>query len=163
MIRAAGAAADAAYPNEWQGTVVEAIRQNAAGTANSNELSQLKRLQAVDTKVRAHEAAHIAAGGGLVRGGADFTYAKGSDGKFYAVGGEVAIDVSKEADPRKTASKMRQVVAAALAPADPSPQDYRVASNARVMEMNALLEYKEELAVAKQAKGAGIYAQQAIR
>ena len=39
---------------------------------------------------------------------------------------------------------MRQVAAAALAPADPSPQDYAVAASARAKEMQALQALRKE-------------------
>jgi hypothetical protein len=60
------------------------------------------------------------------------------------VGGEVPIAVSKGKTPEETVQKMRQVAAAAMAPADPSPQDYSVAANARAEEMKALQEMRKE-------------------
>lgn len=110
---------------------------------NENELSskekqEVKKLQARDAEVRSHEAAHVAAGGSLVRGGASFEYTRGPDGRQYATGGEVSIDISKVADdPQKTIDKMQQVRRAALAPADPSAQDRRVASRASRVEAKA--------------------------
>ena len=92
------------------------------------------KLRARDTQVRAHEAAHIAAGGSLVQGGPAFSYQRGPDGKDYAVGGEVSIDTAPVAhDPRATIAKAHQIVAAALAPADPSGQDQAVAGKASGM------------------------------
>jgi hypothetical protein len=91
----------------------------------------VKELKRIDQEVRTHEQAHIAAGGGLVRGGASYSYQKGADGRNYATGGEVNIDTSAEGDPAKTAQKMQQVIAAAMAPAEPSSQDYSVAASAR--------------------------------
>ncbi len=35
---------------------------------------QLEKLKTADAQVRAHEAAHLAAGGGVVSGGASFSY-----------------------------------------------------------------------------------------
>ena len=100
----------------------------------------LQELKAVDQKVRAHEGAHRAAGAGLVRGGS-FTYRKGPDGQMYAVGGEVVIDTSAVPDnPRATLAKMQQVQAAAMAPADPSPQDRAVAAQAAAMAARAMAE-----------------------
>lgn len=100
----------------------------------------LQELKAIDQKVRAHEAAHQAAGAGLVRGGS-FTYRKGSDGQLYAVGGEVIIDTgSVPGNPRATLAKMQQVQAAALAPADPSPQDRAVAAAAAATAQKAQAE-----------------------
>jgi hypothetical protein len=92
------------------------------------------KLRARDTQVRAHEAAHIAAGGSLIQGGPSYSYQRGPDGKDYAVGGEVAIDTSPVArNPRATIAKAHQIVAAALAPADPSGQDEAVAGKASGM------------------------------
>ncbi len=105
----------------------------------------ISKLESIDTKVRAHEAAHISAGGGIVTGGADFGYTKGPDGKMYATSGEVPIDTSEGKSPEETIQRARQIAAAAMAPADPSPQDYRVAATASVMEMRAHLEQAKEL------------------
>lgn len=100
----------------------------------------LQELKTIDQKVRAHEAAHRSAGAGLVRGGS-FTYRKGPDGQMYAVGGEVLIDTSAVPDnPRATLAKMQQVQAAAMAPADPSPQDRAVAAAAAATAAHALSE-----------------------
>ena len=57
--------------------------------------------------------------------------------KRYAVGGEVSIDTSLPDDPSAAMAKARQIRAAALAPADPSPQDQKVAAQALVMESQA--------------------------
>jgi hypothetical protein len=114
-------------------------------TLSSSEQAQLMKLQARDTQVRAHEAAHIAAGAGVVSGGASFTYQTGPDNRQYAIGGEVPIDTSKGSTPEETASKMRQVRSAALAPSDPSPTDYQVAATATMLEMRAMQEIAKEM------------------
>lgn len=102
---------------------------------NPDEQKRVEELKRIDSKVRAHEMAHLVAGGGLVRGGANFTYEIGPDGKQYAVAGEVKIDMSADPnDPEKTIQKMQQVRRAALAPADPSPQDRSVAQQASNIE-----------------------------
>jgi len=103
--------------------------------------STLRQLRARDREVRAHEAAHVAAGGSLVRGGPSFTLQRGPDGRSYAVGGEVQLDTSTVAnDPEATLRKSEQVRAAALAPAQPSPQDLRVAANANQMAARARID-----------------------
>jgi hypothetical protein len=110
------------------------------------EEEMLRELQARDREVRAHEAAHQAAGAGLT-GGASFSTQKGPDGKDYAVGGEVSIDTSSGGTPQETIAKSQKIRAAALAPADPSPQDRAVAARAMQMESQArmeLLELQEE-------------------
>jgi hypothetical protein len=94
--------------------------------------------------------AHKAVGGSLA-GGISFEYETGPDGKQYAVGGEVSIDTSPENDPKATQAKMRQVRAAALAPANPSPQDIKVAASATMLEMKARTdELKEQEKQVKQ-------------
>lgn len=93
--------------------------------------AQVKKLQESDKRVKAHEQAHLAAGGNLVRGGPSYQYTKGPDGIQYAVGGEVSIDTSIDPKkPQESINKMEQVRRAALAPADPSAQDLSVASDA---------------------------------
>jgi hypothetical protein len=103
-----------------------AAQQDAGLTpADQRRVDQLKQI---DRNVREHEAAHLRAGQGVVTSGASFTYTYGPDGKAYAVGGEVGVDTSKEAKPEQNIDKGARIQAAALAPRDPSPQDYRVAS-----------------------------------
>lgn len=120
-------------------------QQNTTGKELSDsEEAYVDKLEQADRNVRAHEAAHVAAGGSLVRGGANFQYETGPDGKIYAVAGEVSIDTGEGNTPEETVSKMQQVKAAAMAPGDPSPQDYRVAASAAVMEARARAEIAKE-------------------
>jgi len=115
-----------------------------AKTVSSND-PQLLELKAIDTQVRAHESAHLAAGAGVVTGGASFSYTRGPDGNMYAVGGEVPIDTGEGSTPEETVQKAQQIRSAALAPADPSPQDYKVATMAIMMEQKARIEQMREL------------------
>jgi hypothetical protein len=108
------------------------------------EQQQVEQLKQRDQKVKAHEQAHMAAGGDLVQGGSSYTYEQGPDGKNYAVGGEVRIDTSKEDTPEVTMEKMRRVQRSALAPADPSATDRAAAAKAYQQESNARLEIEKE-------------------
>lgn len=102
------------------------------------DLAVITQLRTRDREVRAHEAAHVSAGGSFVRGGPSFTYQKGPDGRSYAIGGEVQLDVSAVAnDPQATLTKASIIRNAALAPAEPSAQDRRVASNANQLASRA--------------------------
>ncbi|ENU2684618.1 putative metalloprotease CJM1_0395 family protein [Campylobacter coli] len=103
------------------------------------QVQQVRELQSIDRNVKAHEAAHQAAGGGLA-GAASFSYTRGPDNQMYATAGEVPIRMQKGRTPEETIANARQVVAAAMAPADPSPQDYKVAANALKMEFEARAE-----------------------
>ncbi len=104
------------------------------------------KLKQIEREVRAHEQAHITSGGGLVRGGATYTYQSGPDGKKYVVGGEVQIDTSVNTDDLQGAiSTMRQVRQAALAPVDPSDQDKAVANEASKKEAEARSQLTQNL------------------
>jgi hypothetical protein len=94
-------------------------------------------LESRDLTVRAHEAAHQSVGGDLVSG-VSFVFETGPDGRSYAVGGDVTLDVSiVPGNPQATAIKMAQVRAAALAPAQPSAQDEMVAAEAGELQLAA--------------------------
>jgi hypothetical protein len=108
-----------------------------SGSEDEQARAEIRKLKEIDSKVRAHEAAHLAAAGGLAHG-ASYGYKKGPDGKLYVVSGEVKIDTAPVPDnPKATATKMERVRAAALAPSDPSPQDMKVAAEAAKAEQAA--------------------------
>ncbi|MDR1842037.1 MAG: hypothetical protein LBQ86_08990 [Holophagales bacterium] len=130
----------------------ETSQTGDANSGDSLELSpeaqrMLEDLKARDKAVRTHEAAHLAAGAGITKGGAQYTTQRGPDGNMYAIGGEVPIDASEVPnDPQATIAKARQIAAAAMAPADPSPQDRAVAAQARQMESQASLDLSAQQA-----------------
>lgn len=136
--------------NSYSDQIQSKITQKNLKNSNPNEKSpeekkDIENLQKTDKKVRAHEQAHLAAGAGLVRGGASFEYTRGPDGKMYAVGGEVKIDISPvSGKPDETIRKMQRVIAAALAPVDPSPQDRAVATIARNILAKAQMDKSED-------------------
>ncbi len=115
-------------------------------TANGHALTQaemqlVEALKQVDSEVRSHEMAHVAAGGRFITSGANFSYKRGPDGKNYAVAGEVGIDTSPvPGDPAATVQKMRQIKNSALAPTNPSSQDLKVASKASSIATKAISE-----------------------
>jgi hypothetical protein len=112
----------------------------AAGALSEEDERRVEELAKTDRKVRQHEQAHMAAGGGVVTSGASYEYETGPDGKRYAVGGEVGISLGGGRTPEETLQRARQVRAAALAPADPSAQDRRIAAAAGQMETQAMQE-----------------------
>jgi hypothetical protein len=145
--------ATSATPNAAASIPAGAVPQSRAGSAqgkatvavagDSVQLSPeaaalVTKLKARDADVRAHEQAHVAAGGSLITGGPTYSYERGPDGKEYAVGGDVSIDTSAvPGNPRATLAKARQIAAAALAPVDPSGQDETVAGQAQAMAASA--------------------------
>jgi hypothetical protein len=120
---------------------------------DSQEAEQVRDLKQRDAEVKAHEQAHMAAGGGLVQGAASYTYEKGPDGAMYAVGGEVKIDTSPARTPEQTIRKAQQIRRAALAPAQPSATDRAVAATASQMEAQARAEKIQESASGEEADG----------
>jgi hypothetical protein len=98
--------------------------------------ARIAQLKAIEEKVKAHEAAHKAAGGAMT-GPVSYSYTRGPDGKNYITGGEVPISISSGKTPQETISRMQQVIQAALAPADPSPQDRAVAGQAAAQQQEA--------------------------
>jgi len=114
----------------------EETQDAPGGELTEEEKEVVAKLQARDREVRAHESAHAAAGGQYA-GTPTFSYQQGPDGRRYAVGGEVSIDLSPGSTPEETARKADQIRAAALAPADPSGQDRAVAAAAAQMKAQA--------------------------
>jgi len=125
------------------------------GELAPEEQQVVEELRKRDAEVRAHEAAHAGAAGSL-GGSPSYSYETGPDGRRYAVGGEVHIDVSQGATPQETIANAQQVRAAALAPASPSSQDRAVAASAAAMEQKARAELSRDRAEAAEgADGSG--------
>lgn len=102
--------------------------------AEKQEIIQLKQR---DREVRSHELAHAAVGGS-VTGSPSYSFTIGPDGKKYATSGEVSVDLSTvPGDPQASIIKLKKVYAAALAPANPSAQDARVAAQASSLILQA--------------------------
>lgn len=140
-VRGVGGSGASAETGEEQREGYSAGNQQASEAEQSEIAEQVRALAARDREVRAHESAHMAAAGGLARGGISLETERGPDGRQYAVGGEVRIDTSAVAgDPQATIAKARQIRRAALAPAEPSSADRSVASQAAAMEAAATAE-----------------------
>jgi hypothetical protein len=114
----------------------KAVEAESSNTLNNDEKNKVQELKDRDREVRVHEQAHAAVGGQYA-GSPSYEYQTGPDGKRYAVGGEVSIDVSEEEKPEDTIQKMKIVRAAALAPAEPSTKDLKVAAEASQKENQA--------------------------
>ena len=118
---------------------VKADDEDAQGLTDE-EREEVGDLKQRDREVRRHEQAHANAGGQYA-GSPTYTYERGPDGRSYAIGGTTPIDVSPvPGDPQATVRKMQVVKRAALAPADPSPQDRRIAAQAEAQRLKAQAE-----------------------
>ncbi|MDR0870188.1 MAG: hypothetical protein LBN39_05280 [Planctomycetaceae bacterium] len=147
------------YQNTYGNSNVKETEKYPEPLKSSSELTleeeqQVQELKARDTEVRVHEQAHLSAAGPYATGGPTFTYQTGPDGKRYAIGGEVQVDTSEiNGDPEATIQKMQTVSSAALAPAEPSGQDQKVAAAARQKETQARMELAQQRS--EELKGAG--------
>jgi hypothetical protein len=124
---------------------LEARRQQDAQEQRqlASELQQIQQLAERDREVRAHEQAHQSVGGQHT-GAMSFSYERGPDGQNYAVEGEVSIDTSRvSGNPQATLDKAETIRRAALAPAEPSSQDRRVASEAVLMSVEAKVDIQK--------------------
>jgi hypothetical protein len=106
------------------------------------DVDLVRELASRDREVRAHEQAHQSVGGQHA-GAMTFSFQFGPDGKRYAVGGEVPIDIGRAGSPEATLQKAEQVRRAALAPAEPSNQDRQVAVAASQMALEAQTEIRQ--------------------
>ena len=91
--------------------------------------AEVRKLELTEKEVIVHEQAHKAVSGD-VTGPISYTYTTGPDDKRYINGGEVSINAGEGSTPEETIRILEKVRAAALAPAQPSPQDLRVAASA---------------------------------
>lgn len=124
------ASKEQAYSPFEQDKASEVQNREQQRVEDAVEQAKLVQLSKRDAEVRAHEQAHANVGGNFARA-PSLTYEQGSDGKRYAVDGEVSIDIAAVPnDPLATLNKMKQVYAAAMAPVNPSMADIRVASEA---------------------------------
>lgn len=126
---------------EADGRKAEDKRESERTPEEQREIQQeVQELKNRDAEVRTHEQAHAAVGGQYA-GSPSYEYERGPDGKSYAVGGEVPIDVSVvPGDPQATIQKMQVVRRAALAPAEPSSADRSIAAEASVKAAEARAE-----------------------
>ena len=106
----------------------ETLSNDPNGKKLPNELDEadkdlVERLEQRDLEVRSHEQSHVAQAGEYARGAPTYTYQMGPDGKSYAVGGSLAVDVGKEADPVENQLKSQTLQAAAMGVDEPSAAD----------------------------------------
>ena len=108
------------------------------------EKKQIADLAQANREVRAHEQAHKSVGGDIA-GAVSFGFTEGPDGKKYATSGEVAIATPASNDIEETIAILERVRQAALAPANPSAQDLKVAASAvsQIEQARAQLQTEE--------------------
>lgn len=109
-----------------------------AGRIQSGNLLAVRRLSIIDATVRSHEHAHLVLLGPYARAGPQYSYIILPDGKRFAVGGSVSVDLKPvPGNPEATIRKAKAVRRAAHAPMQPSSADMHVAAKAYRVEMQA--------------------------
>lgn len=149
MSAVGGQGQSGAVQSSQAATATNSSAQN--GQLSLDDQRRVAEMKKTDREVRQHEQAHMSVGADLVTSGPSYEYEKGPDGVRYAVSGEVGIDTSKADTPEDTLAKAKHIRQTALAPAEPSDQDRRVAALASQMEMSAL----QEIARNKQQEAEG--------
>jgi hypothetical protein len=129
----------ASTPGESQ----KSRRVAATRELTEEQQREVEQLKQRDREVRTHEQAHAAAAGRYANGGPQLEFTTGPDGRQYATGGHVNIDVGPANTPEATLIKAQVIRRAALAPADPSGQDRSVAAAATQLERDARKQIQE--------------------
>lgn len=127
-----------------KGTLAEEKGANGKPLSDK-EKQELQELKSRDLEVKQHEQTHQRVGSPYTSS-PSYEYETGPDGKKYAVAGSVNIDSSDADTPEKTAEKMRIIIKAAKAPAQPSSKDLSVAADAsrRLNEANAKVQKEKQ-------------------
>ena len=132
--------------------VASTTKTDTAQQLSSDELKLVRQLKTRDREVRAHEQAHASVGGPYT-GAPSYQFTRGPDGQQYASSGHVSINSSEiTGDPRASLQKAQQLKRAALAPAQPSQQDRRVAAKAGQQATEARAELTALLLEAQKAR-----------
>ncbi len=104
------------------------IRQSIAAQARRRADAD---LQTADVRVRAHERVHAEIAGRYADSAPRYLYVAGPDGRLYAVGGSVKVDLQPvSGDPEATLRKAQALMRAAVGPGSPSAADMRIAAEA---------------------------------
>lgn len=143
--------ADTSQSNHSADTSAKTVAAQDEASMRREEQRLVQALVARDREVHAHESAHVAVGRQYVVSGPSYTYQQGPNGRHYAIGGEVQLDVSAEAEANATLNKAEIVRRAALAPVEPSAQDRLVAARATQLAAQARLAIAAEQRELQQA------------
>jgi hypothetical protein len=115
--------------------------ETAASNKNYDEKDfarVLEKFKKTDAQIRTHEQVHATIG--HTTAPISYTYQQGPDGKMYAVGGSVRLDVSIPEDPKEALYKLDQIQKASTAPAFLSGADISISSQANLNKL--LIEIK---------------------
>ena len=133
-------------------------RATAAGLIERAARHRIEgELRSADRRVRSHEQTHLALAGPYAGSSASYITVRGPDGRSYAIGGSVRVDLRPvPGDPVATIRKAQAIRRAAYGPMSPSAADMRVAAEAYRMEVQARRELAQETRGSSQLPGESI-------
>ena len=104
------------------------------------------QLQTLDSIVKGHENSHMKALGPYASGIPVYDTIAGPDGKSYAGGGHIKVDLSPiPGNPEATLQKANTILFASMAPGSPSGADNNVAAEALLLAAQAKNEINQKL------------------
>ena len=114
--------------------MIHAVRMFSNNLAQAQNQARQDMISQTYNEIYAHELAHQRAGGHLAGG---IVIEKDANG--IPIGGHVPIRMPSlnKANPEKTIQDADTVIRSAMAPSDPSDQDYKVANQARMIKSQA--------------------------
>jgi len=114
--------------------MISAVRMFSNNYAQAQNQARQDMISRRYNEIYAHELAHQRAGGGLAGG---IVIEKDANG--IPIGGHVPIKMPAldRRNPDKTIQDANTVIRSAMAPSDPSDQDFRVAGQARAIKAQA--------------------------
>ena len=132
-------------PGRESSDAATGAKSDASGRLQQDTVD-IQKLDQPGTDIGRYERSHLAVAGMAIRGGPHHEYRLGSDGRVYALGGEVSLDLNTgTGNSQKSLAKMEQVPRAALIPANhPSIGDHWGAALARYDVQRADLETLEQ-------------------
>lgn len=98
----------------------------------------LDKFKKIDSNIRAHEQTHASLANTTTP--ISYTYQMGPDGKMYATGGNVRLDVSIPNDPKAAMAKLDKIQKSAVANSDMSGADATISIGANLMKMRLSIE-----------------------
>jgi hypothetical protein len=113
--------------------------------ALKNQDNNIKEFQSINSTVRSHEQIHMAALGQYAGSIPAYNFITGPDGKSYAGGGSIKVDMSPvPGNPEATLSKANTILYASMATGNPSDADKSTAEKAFTLALQAKKEINKK-------------------
>lgn len=130
---------------EMQKSTFEKKDEVVLGQKNYDEADYsrvLEKFKSIDNKIRTHEQTH--ASSGTTTSGIKYNYQAGPDGKLYATGGYVNLNVSIPKDESEAIAKLNEIQKASSSPSGLSGADSSIVQAANLNKMLILSQKGDE-------------------